>query len=244
MALSRRFMVALASCALALLAGTVGAQQAETKKDTEVRNFEVISVDGNKVVYHSDAGVKEVTLPPDFKMEVDGKQVGVADIKPGMKGKAVITTTYTIQPVTVTEVRNAKVLATAGNAIIVRGENGVRKFTIDDVADKNITIIREGQKVDLQALRVGDNLSATIITRHPPKVMTEREVKASASSPAPAPAAAPAPVHVAAVPAAAPAHEKKLPKTGSNLPLVGLLGALTLAAGFGLTLLRRTQRVP
>jgi LPXTG-motif cell wall-anchored protein len=247
MRIPRTFLMVWASCALALLAGVAGAQ--ETKKSTETRNFEIISVDGNKVVYKSEAGVKEVTLPADFKLDMDGKQVGVADLKPGMKGTAVITTTTTVQPVTVTEVRNAKVLAVAGNAIIVRGQNGVRKFTLDDVADKNIKIVREGQSVDLSGLRVGDNLTATIITRHPPKVMTDQEVRASVSAPpaepAPAPVAAsapaPAPEHrVAAVPAAAPAKEH-LPKTGSNTPMLGLLGGLSLAAGAALSL-RRLRR--
>ncbi len=166
MALSKRLLAAWTGCALVFLAATAGAQT--TTKSTEYRNFEVISVDGNKVVYKSEKGIREVTLPDDFKLTMDGKTIGVHDLKPGMKGTAAITTTTTTQPVTVTEVRNAKVLATAGNAIIVRGQNGVRKFTIDDVADKNITIIREGEHVDLQSLRVGDMLTATIITRHPP----------------------------------------------------------------------------
>ena len=131
MRFSKRLLAGIASCALLVLSGSAGAQ--ETKKTMETRHFEVISVDGNKVVYKSEAGIKEVTLNDDFKLDVDGKTIAVKDLKPGMKGTAVITTTTTTTPVTVTEVRNAKVLATAGNAIIVRGQNGVRKFTIDDV---------------------------------------------------------------------------------------------------------------
>ena len=247
MALSKRLLAAWTGCALIFLAATAGAQT--TTKSTEYRNFEVISVDGNKVVYKSEKGIREVTLPDDFKLTMDGKTIGVHDLKPGMKGTAAITTTTTTQPVTVTEVRNAKVLATAGNAIIVRGQNGVRKFTIDDVADKNITIIREGERVDLQSLRVGDMLTATIITRHPPTVMTEQQASAnvhSAPAPAAAPAAAPAPAPAAAAAPAsepAPAHaSKKLPKTASDWPLVGLAGALLLASGLFLNLRRRLQR--
>lgn len=245
MRFSKRFLAGIASCALLVLSGSAGAQ--ETKKSTETRHFEVISVDGNKVVYKSELGIKEVTLNDDFKLDVDGKTITVKDLKPGMKGTAVITTTTTTTPVTVTEVRNAKVLATAGNAIIVRGQNGVRKFTIDDVQDKNITIIREGERVDLQSLREGDVLTATIITRHPPTVMTDREVQASIHAPAPAPAPAAAPAHAAApapAPAAAPApapEHKKLPKTASNWPLVALMGGLLTATGLLLTVRRRVQ---
>jgi hypothetical protein len=197
--------VTLASCALILFCASAGAQ--ETKKEVETRNFEIISVDGNKVVYRSSAGVKEITLADDFKLDMDGKKIGVHDLKPGMKGTAYLTRTTTTVPVVVTEVRSAEVLAVSGNTIIVRGQNGVRKFTIDDVRDKNITIMKEGQRVELQGLRVGDRLTATIITRGAPKVMTEAELRASVAALPPtavpaAPTAAPA---AAAPPAEAPA---------------------------------------
>jgi LPXTG-motif cell wall-anchored protein len=234
---SKWVLLAVASCALILLSGAAAAQ--ETKKTTELRHFEIISVDGNKVVFRGDRGVREITLPDDFKLQMDGKEIGVADLKPGMKGTAVVTTTTTTKPVTVTEVRNAEVMAVAGNAVIVRGQNGLRKFTLEDVADRNISIVREGQKVELSQLRPSDKLTATIITRHPPQTVTEQEIKASVSAPAPAPAAAaPAPAAEPA-PAAAPANE--LPKTGSNLPLLAWLGSLSLATGLGLAGLRRIR---
>lgn len=258
MVLSRRLLTFGVHCVLAaLLSGIASAQ--ETKKSTETRSFEIISVDGNRVVYRGgDGAVKEVTVTDDFKINMNGQTLGVHDLKPGMKGTAVITTTTSTQPVTVTEVRNAKVLATAGNAIIVRGEDGTRKFTLDDVNDKNITILREGQRVDLSGLKVGDNLTATIITRHPPKVMTEREVNASVQAP-PAPARAPAAAAPASAPASAsssasapapaPKHEvaaapvaaKKMPRTGSQLPLLPLGGAAALLLASGLTLRRRLR---
>jgi LPXTG-motif cell wall-anchored protein len=56
----------------------------------------------------------------------------------------------------------------------------------------------------------------------------------AAAAPTPAPAAAPA----AAAPAA-PAPAKKLPKTGSSLPLLGMTGVALLALAAGLTMLRR-----
>jgi len=51
-------------------------------------------------------------------------------------------------------------------------------------------------------------------------------------------AAAPAPVPVAE---AKPAKKKKLPKTASPMPLVGLLGGLSVAAGAGLRAIRRSR---
>ena len=261
---SRIFALALL-CALA--AGAALGQGSTVT--TEKRNFEIISVDGNRVVVKTDQGTREVTLPNDFKLNMDGKDVGLADLKPGMKGTAIVSTKTTSSPVVVTEVKNADVLAVSGNTIIVRGADGIKKYTAQDVKDRNVSIMREGERVDISQLRPGDKLTATIITKQPPVVTTERAIKsasvsapaapaaaapasASASStkaaaPAPAPAAASAPASASTAggepgkPAESAKVAKKLPKTGSHLPLVEALALLSLAAGMGLTLLRRVR---
>jgi hypothetical protein len=51
---SKLVFTALASFALLLVSGAARAQ--ETTKTTEIVHFEVISVDGNHVVYRSDKG--------------------------------------------------------------------------------------------------------------------------------------------------------------------------------------------
>jgi hypothetical protein len=183
--------------------------RAATTTTAERRNFEVISVNGNKVVYRGQEGMREVTLPADFKLTMDGREIGLADLKPGMKGTAIITTTTTSTPVTVTEVKSGEVMAVAGSAIIVKTEGTYKKFTQETVNDRNITIMRGGEKVDVHQLRVGDRLSAMIITQAAPKIVTEQQLKAFIESPPPAPAAAPplptAVPMVESQPAAAPA---------------------------------------
>jgi LPXTG-motif cell wall-anchored protein len=242
------FLMALVPSVALLLASTALAQSS-TSTSTEARSFEIMSVDGNKVLYKAaDGSIKEVIVPPDFVLTVDGNRVTAHDLKPGMKGTAVITTKTTTVPVTVTQVKDGEVLAVSGNTIIVRTKEGNKKFTTQDVRDRNVTVYKEGAPVELSQLRVGDRLSATIVTKHPPVVMTERQVKAAMHSPAPAPVAAaahePAPAAEPA-PAPAPAPEtkmaKKLPKTGSDLPLVALLGGLFLTAGLGLSIERRRR---
>jgi LPXTG-motif cell wall-anchored protein len=231
---------------LLLLAGIAAAQvQAESKTSTRTVKFEVVSVNGNTVVWKNEQGeTKEFKAPAGFKVNVDGKDVAASDLQPGMKGTATVTTTTTMTPVTVTEVRNGRVMARAGNAVIVQMADGkMRQFTAQDVEKRNAKIYKDGQEIQLSQLMVGDNMSATIVTEGPPKIVTENQVKAMAQSapkpaaPAPAPAAAPAPAP-AAEPAPAPAPAT-LPKTGSSLPLVGFAGALLLAAGFGMTTVRR-----
>jgi len=98
-------------------------------------------------------------------------------------------------------------------------------------------------------LNTGDHLTAVIVTTHPPKVMTQRQVDASlASAAAPAaaraPAAAPAaPTRMAAAtPVAAPAApERQLPKTASLLPLIAAVGSGSTLLGLGLAMLRRRR---
>ena len=54
------------------LAGNASAQMTTT---ADVRNFEVISVDGNKLVVRNEKGTHEYTVPNDFRFTVDGKQL-------------------------------------------------------------------------------------------------------------------------------------------------------------------------
>jgi hypothetical protein len=194
--------------ALCLIASTAAAQQQTTS--TEVKRFEVVSVDGNKVVVKGEQGAQEITVPDDFRLIVEGKQVSVYELKPGMKGTATITTKTTVTPVSVTEVRNGEVFRVMGNSIIVRGPNGLQQFTEGDVEKRGIKVIKNGRPVAFSDLHTGDRLSATIVTEGPPKVVTEREVEAILSAP-PAPVAARTPEPATTPPAAAPASASATP---------------------------------
>jgi LPXTG-motif cell wall-anchored protein len=233
-----RFVTAAGATLLSLVVvGTATARQSTTTT-TETKQFEVISVEGNQLVVRGDQGTKEYTVPDDFRFNVDGKDMSVHDLKPGMKGTATITTTTKVKPVTVTEVRNARVERTAGSSIIVRGENGFRMFSPGDLSGRDVTIIRNGQPVRMSDLRAGDQLTATIVTEKPPKILTERQVQATLTG---GEAAAAATSGTAAAPAA-PAEAttaSTLPKTGSELPFVGLIGAVALGIGMALTTRRR-----
>jgi hypothetical protein len=200
---NRTSLVGLGSICLlsGLIVSTAAAQQQTAS--TEVKNFEVVSVDGNKVVVKGEQGAQEITVPDDFRITVDGKSVSVRELRPGMKGSATITTTTTVTPVYVTEVRNAEVVQASASSIIVRGQNGFQMYTEGDVEKRGIKIYKNGRPVSFSDLHTRDKLTATIVTEGPPKVVTEREVEARLSSPAPP---SPAPPAVASTPpSAAPA---------------------------------------
>ena len=131
-------VIALPSLALAQAKASTGAPQTTTHEQTI--NFTVVGVDGNKVVVKGASGTKEVTATDDMKFTVDGKDVTYRDLKPGMKGTAKITTSTTVIPVYLTEVKTGEVMQASGNSIIVRTESGIKMFSGGDISKRNITI--------------------------------------------------------------------------------------------------------
>jgi LPXTG-motif cell wall-anchored protein len=236
----------IAGAILGLAAGNVSAQPPTTSTSTATRQFEIVSVDGNKVVVRGEQGYREITVADDFRLTVDGRAVGVRELKPGMKGTATITTTTTSTPVTVTQVRDGVVMQKTGNSIIVRTADGIKMFSEGDVAKRGVRIMRDGQPLAFTDLNTGDHLTATIVTTHPPKVMTQRQVEASLASAGVPPeastrVAAATPGAAPAAPGAAPEAPRQLPKTASPLPLIALVGAGSTLLGLTLAMLRRRR---
>ena len=167
-----------------------------------------------------------------------------------MNGTATITTRTTVIPVSVTEVKNGTVALKSGGTVMVRTAEGVKSFSQGDIDKRGVKIYMDGKPVQIVDLHEGDKLSATIVTSRPPRIVSEREVRASTNAPAPAPvpestraAAAPAPeplVTRAPAPQAAPAPgPRTLPKTASSWPLLMLVSAASLAIWLALSLKRR-----
>jgi hypothetical protein len=254
--LSRVFLAAMA---VSLTAVVSLAQQSTTSQET--KSFEVLAVYGNQLTVRLPEGTGELTVADDFRFNIDGQQMSVRELKPGMKGTATITTRTTVTPVTVTEVKNGTVMQATGSSIIVRTDQGIKSFTQGDVDKRGVKIVRNGEPAQLSDFHQGDQLSATIITSRPPTVMTERQVNASlarapaAGSAAPAAAAAPGAPAAApagrsasgappsssnsAAPAATTGATRTLPKTASSWPLLALSGVLFLTIGIALTIMRR-----
>jgi hypothetical protein len=225
-----------------VLAGSATAQTTTY----DLRSGEVIAVKGNNLIVRGPEGVKEFVISDDFRFDLDGQQLSVHQLKPGMKLTALIVTTETPVDLTVTELRNAEVIHTLGNSIVVRNsEDGqYRRFTNVQMKEMDLLIYKDGQVVPPSSLQKGDRISAVVVTKLPPAVMTQQEVTVLAQNPKAIPPNA-VPVKKVTTqdlpvePPTPPPPPKALPKTASPLPLVGLLGALALAAGFGLTLGRR-----
>jgi hypothetical protein len=228
----------------------------QATQTTEVKRGEVVYVSGNDLVVRLEDGtIKHVTVPDDFKFNVDGKDMTVHDLTPGMHLTQTITTTTT--PRTVSTVRTISGRVFNVNppfVILTLGDGTNKQYKVPQGTTFNIG----GERRTVFDLRRGMNVSATVVTETPETVVASKRVvtgqapapvtpPVTASAPvvflvetaqAPPPPAAPA----QPAPEAAPAPEptpKSLPSTGSYVPLIGLSGAFMLAAGAGLRLLRR-----
>lgn len=243
--------VALIGMLLSLI-GAVSFAQTTSTTVRDTKKFEVISVDGNTLVVKLPEGTREITVPDDFKFTVDGQSLSVHELKPGMAGTAVITTRTQSTPVTVTEVKSGEVVMASGGSIYVRTPDGqVKAFTQSDIDKRGIKIVRDGKPAQLVDFHKGDQISATIVTSKPPRVVTEKEVQASlaaaekpaasAAAPTPAPRSAP-PAAQAPPPEPAQQQARALPHTAGSQPLIALAGLASLLLGATLTIGRRRTR--
>ena len=180
MSLAVSRVVVVLGAFVCLTAPVTSAHQATTT--TETKKFEVIAVDGNQLVVKLPEGTKELTVPDDFRFTVNGQQLSVSELNPGMSGTATITTKTVTTPVTVTEVKNGTVTQVTGSSMIVRTDQGFKMFTQGDVDKRGIKIMRHGKPAEVSEFHSGDKLSATIITTMPPKVVSEKEVQATLAS--------------------------------------------------------------
>lgn len=192
--------------------------------------------------------VRHIVVPDDRRITVEGRELSVHDLKPGMKLQRTITTTTTPQVVTTARTVQGTVWhVNPPHTVILQFADGSHK---EYKVPKDQKFMIEGQEKTVFDLRKGMNISATAITQAPETVIAEsRKVTGEMPPPPPTPPTegailfeqAPAPttpVPPAETAKAEPAAPAKLPATASPLPLIGLLGALMLAAGLGLRLVR------
>jgi LPXTG-motif cell wall-anchored protein len=210
---------------------------------TQVENGTVVTVAGNDlVVQMSDGTIRDFpNVPESARITVDGKQLGIHDLQPGMKLERTITTTTVPKTITTVQSVTGKVWhVSPPNSVILTLEDGTNQsFKIPKGQKFNV----DGQMKDAWGLKKGMNISATKVVEVPvTEIEEQRRVTGSMPPPPPAPPANVPILVVIAVPVAAPAEapmaSAELPKTGSQLPLVGMLGLLLLASSLGLRAVR------
>jgi len=187
-------------------------------------------------------------VPARARVTVNGQQLGIHDLKPGMKLQKTTVTATTPYVVTTVETVTGKVWQVMPPIwVILTLENDTnQKFMIP----KDQKFMVDGQETDAWGLRKGMKVTATRITEEPLSATTQytkvtgtlsadSAVLIAKGGPKPAPAAAGTGAAGAGTAETTTTASAKLPKTGSELPLIGLLGLLSLFASLGLKMLRR-----
>jgi len=219
-----------------------------TTMQVQMERGEVVLVDGNDLVVKMEDGTIRhfPNVSESAKVTVDGKELGIHDLKPGMKLQRSIITASTPQTITTVQTVTGKVWhVTPPNSVILTLENNTNQsFEIPKGQKFNVN----GERVDAFGLKKGMIVTATKIVEVP-EVVVSQQKHVIGTMPAP-PSAPPADVPIliaraepttapeAAEASAAPAPTKTLPKTGSELPLLVLLGLLCLTASLGVKFLR------
>ena len=168
------------------------ATYAQTTTTSRESDFEIIAVDGNYLVVRDQNGTRELTVPPDFRFTVDGKSLAVSDLKAGMKGTAVVTTTTTQRPVYVTTIKQGTVTYQTARSIQIKEDNGkVHKFTQGEIDSRGIRLYMGDTPIRISQLNPGDKVSATIVTEGKPEIVTAQAVDAKLAADAAATCARP-----------------------------------------------------
>jgi hypothetical protein len=226
--------VAFSLPAAAQVKSTETVEHGQATHQVSVERGEIVYVSGNDVVVKAEDGSLRdfFNVPNSTTITVDGKQLNVHQLKVGMKVEKQTVTTTTPRVITKIETVTGKVFhVTPPNSVILTLEDGTNQsFKIPQ--GQKFTI--NGEEKDAFGLKKGMVVSVQRVTEVPETVVTQT-VKRTGSMPPPPPAPkSDVPILVAvAPPTPAPTEAAntepapaKLPKTASELPLVGLLGML------------------
>jgi LPXTG-motif cell wall-anchored protein len=214
---------------------------------TEVKTGEIVFVSGNNVVVKmSDGSLRHFDNVPDSaRITVDGQEIGVHDLKVGMKVQRTITTTTVPKTIkTVQSVTGTVWFVSPPNSVILRLADGKnQQFKIPANQKFNVN----GQMTDAWGLKKGMKISATKVVEVPVVDVARTTTTTGELPPPPPPPPADVPILVVEEEVAAPvevaqaAPAPELPATGSQLPLIGLLGLLSLASSLALRTARKSS---
>ena len=244
--------LAIASLAFALgvnaqVQTTTTTTTGKATKEVQVEHGEVVTVAGNDLVVKMEDGT--IRDFPDIsesaRIDVNGKQLGIHDLKPGMKLQRTTITTTTPKIITTVQTVTGKVWhVSPPNSVILTLENGQNQsFKIPKGQKFDV----DGQMVDAFGLKKGMNVTATKIVEVPETVVAQQKSVTGTMPTPPTPPPADAAILIVeeetvteppSAPATAPTTAPETPAapaetrpTNSNyLLLAGLVAFLALIA--------------
>jgi len=243
---ARLWLPVVAGCCFAFVTIVIAQVQTTTNITSEaasheesIERGEVVLVSGNDlVVKMADGSLRDFrNIPESSKVTVDGRELGIHELQPGMKLERTIRVTTTPQTIITVKTVTGKVWHVAPPTSVT--------LTLEDGTNQQFTIPRDqkfninGEELDAFHLKKGMKVTATKVIEEP-TVVIEQQQRLTGSMPPPPPAPqADLPILIAkATPPPAPAPASELPTTAGFLPLIGLIGVLCLASSLGLKVFR------
>ncbi|HEY1903778.1 MAG TPA: hypothetical protein VGG56_15195 [Terracidiphilus sp.] len=247
----------LGAIALTLVAAGASAQDTTTtdhrpgvsQYQAEVRNAQIVYVEGNDLVLKLEDGkVEHLVVPSDEKFTVNGQDLTVSQLKSGTRLTQTILTTTTPHYVKTIRVLKGKVWhVNAPGSIVLSLPDGTNHLY---KVPSHAKFFVNGKPKSVFDVRKGMKLEATIVTDETYTVAEQAKSnvgRAPAIQPLlgvlliqPAPMPRPVDASVTAEHADAPVEiAAALPETASSLPLTGALGFLGIASSIGLGLARK-----
>jgi hypothetical protein len=235
--------VACAMCSAQVKTETSTASGQATHQ-ISVERGEVVLVRGNDLFIKMDDGTMRhfPNVPERARATVGGQQLGIHDLRPGMKLERTITVSTTPKTVTTVQTVTGKVwhINPPNNVVLTLEDGTNQQFKIPKDQKFNV----DGQETDAWGLKKGMKVSATKIVEVPEVHVTRTQQISGKMPPPPPPVASPPadmPVLIAAAaPAPALGEPTELPKTGSLLPLIGMLGGISCLSSIGLGVIRKS----
>ena len=221
-----------------------------TTKTITIEHGEVVAVEGNNLfVKMPDGTLRDFpNVPASARVDVDGKQLSVHELQPGMKLQRATVVSTTPHVVTTIQTVTGKVWhVTPPLKVILTLENNENQaFMIPD----GQKFMVDGRETDAWGLKKGMNVTATKIVETPVTSVSQHTqvtgtlpsggtVLIANGAPTPAPSGA-GNTAAGTTTAENTTASAKLPKTATGLPLVGILGLLFISTSIGMRLLRRS----
>jgi len=248
-----RLVLVVGAVSLAFTVSMRAQVQTETKTSghqatiqTTVERAKVIMLwDNNMIVEMEDGSIRHIAnVPESARATVDGKEIGIHDVKAGMTLQRTVTTINREKTITTVQSVTGTVWhTTPPNSVILTLADGTnQQFKIP----KNQKFNVQGQMVDAWGLKKGMKVSATKIVEVPFTEVTQRRTVTGEMPTPPSPPPPDVPILIFEEATSAPqevaqAAPAELPKTASPLPLIGLLGLLSLASSLGLQTARKSR---
>ncbi len=176
----------------------------------------VVYVGGNDlVIKSSDGKLLNYTVPSGVKFTSGGKQVGLSELHPGTKLGAPVSTGFDPQVVSGVAVVKGKVYAvTPPDGVTLLLSEGVKELSVPT----GTTFMVDGKPLKVADLKPDMMVEATIVTTAAPDATS----------------ASVTPPMSGTLLVARTASADDMPAAGTNLPLYGVMGAITLLFGIGL----------